>query len=150
MAMLTRRHTLALLGLPALQARAQNPPEPLLIVAGPAFPLPELTRSQAVAYFTGRLRNLPGGEPVQPLDLPLSHPARERFYRLLTGLGLAQMNSYWSRLAFSGQMQPPQVAASEAELARLLRANPRALGYLPRLPEDGGLRSLLVVRPADA
>lgn len=149
--MLTRRQTLsALLPLPAAHARAQAVAEGVLLVASSACPLQELTRSQAVAYFTGRLRNLPSGEPVQPLDLPLSHPARERFYKLLTGLGLAQMNSYWSRLAFSGQMQPPQVAASEVELVRLLRANPRALGYLPRLPDEGGLRTLLAVKPADA
>lgn len=146
--MLTRRQSLCALLWPAASvAAAQSVAESVVIVAGAACPLQTLSRSQAVAYFTGRLRTLPGGEPVQPLDLPLDHPARERFYRLLTGLGLAQINSYWSRLAFSGQMQPPQVAASEAELVRLLRANPRALGYLPRSPDDERLRTLLVLKP---
>lgn len=149
--MLKRRQTLsALLLLPLVDAGAQTPADAMFIVAGSGWPVPEMTRSQAVGYFTGRLRTLPGGEAVQPLDLPLSHPARERFYKLLTGLGLAQMNSYWSRLAFSGQMQPPQLAASETEMIRLLRANPRSLGYLPRLPDDSGLRMLLTVKPADA
>lgn len=142
----TRRQSLCALLCPAAPlALAQD--DSLVIVVGAPCPLQALTRSQAVAYFTGRLRTLPGGEPAQPLDLPLDHPARERFYRLLTGLGLAQMNSYWSRLAFSGQMQPPQVVAGEAELVRLLRASPRALGYLPRPPDDERLRTLLVVKP---
>lgn len=146
--MLTRRQSLCALLCPlAPLAAAQPAGDSVVIVAGAPCPLQTLTRSQAVAYFTGRLRTLPGGEPAQPLDLPLDHPARERFYKLLTGLGLAQMNSYWSRLAFSGQMQPPQVAASEAELVRLLRASPRALGYLPRPPDDERLRTLLVVKP---
>lgn len=122
----------------------------IVVAVGAGSVLQTLSRSQAVAYFTGRLRALPSGETAQPLDLPASHPARERFYRLLTGLGPAQMNSYWSRLAFSGQMQPPQVADNEAALIRLLRENPRALGYLARPPDDERLRVLITLRDAPA
>lgn len=118
--------------------------EPIIAVAA-ASPLSTLSRAQAVAYFTGRQRALPTGEPVQPLDLPAAHPLRERFYRLLTGLGPAQMNSYWARLSFSGQMQPPQVVDTEAAMLRSLRDNPCAIGYLPRLPEGERLRVLLVL-----
>ena len=118
--------------------------DPVVVVAANS-PLPTLSRSQAVGYFTGRLRNLPGGEPVQPLDLPTTHPLRERFYRLLTGLGPAQMNSYWARLSFSGQMQPPLVIDTEALMLRSLRDNPRAIGYSAKPPEDERLRVLLVL-----
>lgn len=117
-----------------------------VLVAAESSPLSGLSTAQAIGYFTGRQRTLPSGEPVQPLDLPAEHPLRERFYRLLTGLGPAQMNSYWARLRFSGQMQPPQVVDSEAAMLRQLRDNPRALGYLSRPPEDERLRVLLVLR----
>lgn len=120
-------------------------PEPLVIVAA-GSPLRELQQAQVVAYFTGRQRALPNGEPVQPLDLPPEHPLRERFYRLLTGYNAAQMNSYWARLSFSGQMRPPLVMPSEAAMQRQLRENPRAIGYLARVPEDAGLRVLLALR----
>lgn len=133
--------------LPATQnAWAADPAvaDPVVVVAA-GSPLPTLSRSQAVGYFTGRMRNLPGGELVQPLDLPTSHPLRERVYRLLTGLGPAQMNSYWARLSFSGQMQPPQVVDTEAVMLRSLRDNPRAIGYLAKPPEDDRLRVLLVL-----
>jgi hypothetical protein len=147
--MASRRQLLLLpLALPAALAGAADAGD-IVVVAGVASVLQPLTRSQAVGYFTGRLRALPSGEAAQPLDLPASHPVRERFYRLLTGLGPAQMNSYWSRLAFSGQMQPPQVVDGEPAMARLLRDNPRTLGYLARLPDDERLRVLLVLRNAD-
>lgn len=123
--------------------------EPVVVVAA-ASPLPVLTRGQAVGYFTGRQRSLPNGEPVLPLDLPANHPLRERFYRLLTGLGPAQMNSYWARLRFSGQMQPPQVVDNEVAMLRTLRDNPRALGYLAKPPDDERLRVLLVLQPNSA
>ena len=106
-----------------------------------------LSRSQAIAYFTGRLRALPNGEPLQPLDLPSSHPARATFYRLLTGMSPAQINSYWARLVFSGQIQPAQVVESDAAMARALLDNPRAIGYLVKLPDDSRLRVVLTLKP---
>lgn len=145
-----QRRTLLLLPcawtLAAPGARAAEPTggEPVVVVAA-ASPLQALTRAQAVGYFTGRQRALPTGEPAQPLDLPANHPLRERFYRLLTGLGPAQMNSYWARLSFSGQMQPPLVVDTEAAMLRSLRDNPRAIGYLAKPPEDERLRVLLVL-----
>ena len=144
--MLSRRPLL--IGLAALAGtplHAAETGEPVIVVASNS-PLPGLNPAQAVGYFTGRQRLLPNGEAAQPLDLPVDHPLRERFYRLLTGFGPAQMNSYWARLRFSGQMQPPQVVDSEASMLRQLRDNPRALGYLGRVPEDERLRVLLVLR----
>lgn len=119
--------------------------EPLVIVSA-GSPLRELQQAQVVAYFTGRQRALPNGEPAQPLDLPPEHPLRDRFYRLLTGYNAAQMNSYWARLSFSGQMRPPLVVESEAAMVRQLRENPRSLGYLSRAPDDAQLRVLLTLR----
>jgi ABC-type phosphate transport system substrate-binding protein len=107
-----------------------------------------LTRQEAVAYFTGRTATWPGGEQVQPLDLPLDHPARETFYRLLTGMSLAQINSYWARLVFSGQIQPPRVVGSEAAMADALRNNPNAVGYLVNRADEAPLRVVLVLKPA--
>jgi hypothetical protein len=121
-----------------------------VVVVGTSSPLQPLSVAQCVGYFTGRQRTLPNGEAVQPHDLPPEHPLRERFYRLLTGLGPAQMNSYWARLRFSGQMQPPTVVDSEAAMLRVLRDNPRAIGYLSRLPDDERLRVLLVLRATGA
>jgi len=147
-----RRTLLLLPGLLPL-ARSAWPAEPAaepVVVVAAASPLQALTRAQAVGYFTGRQRALPTGEPVQPLDLPPTHPLRERFYRLLTGLGPAQMNSYWARLSFSGQMQPPLVVDTEAAMLRSLRDNPRAIGYLAKPPEDERLRVLLVLSAPSA
>ncbi len=141
-----RRHLLLPLLTATTSLRAADVEPDAVLVVSTASPLATLTRNQAVAFFTGRVRTLPGGEPVQPLDLPINHPLRERFYRTLTGLGPAQMNSYWARLSFSGQMQPPQVVDSELAMRRALRDNPRAIGYLAKEPDDPTLRVLLVLR----
>jgi hypothetical protein len=122
--------------------------EEVSLVVAQGSSVQTLAKSQAVGYFTGRLRTLPNGEAVQPLDLPPDHPARATFYRLLTGMSLAQINSYWARLVFSGQIQPPQVVDSEAAMAKALRSNPRAIGYVVDTAEDGKLRVVLTLREA--
>ena len=147
--LLNRRHCLMSAAAWPLAGWANADASPVVVV-GAANPLQPLSATQCVGYFTGRQRTLPNGEPVQPHDLPADHPLRERFYRLLTGLGPAQMNSYWARLRFSGQMQPPTVVDSEAAMLRVLRDNPRAIGYLGRMPEDERLRVLLVLRATGA
>ena len=147
--MLRRHLLLPLCAAPMGLWAAEVDADPVVVVAA-VSPLPALSRNQAVAFFTGRVRTLPSGEPVQPLDLPPDHPLRVRFYRQLTGLGPAQMNSYWARLSFSGQMQPPQVVDSEAAVQRALRDNPRALGYLSKEPDDPRLRVLLVLHATSA
>jgi hypothetical protein len=149
--MVLRRRTLLPLLMPTLPLAARAAEgEEVLVVVGTASTVQQLSRSQALGLFTGRIRALPSGEPLQALDLPPGHPARDRFYRLLTGLGPAQMNSYWARLSFSGQMQPPQVMDSEAALVRRLREQPQCVGYLAQIPADERLRVLLTLRPADA
>jgi hypothetical protein len=135
---------LALLG-GNLAAQAAEPVDIQILVSRRSV-INTLTRQEAVAYFTGRTTTLPNGEPVQPLDLPLADPARETFYRLLTGMSVTQINSYWARLVFSGQIQPPRVVASEAAMADALRNNPNAVGYLVNRADEAPLRVVLVLR----
>lgn len=132
--------------LAGLAASAPAAADDITIMVAQGSSVQTLAKAQAVAYFTGRLRALPNGEPVQPLDLPPNHPARATFYRLLTGMSPAQINSYWARLVFSGQIQPPQVVDSEAAMARALRDNPRAIGYVVQTADDGRLRVVLTLR----
>lgn len=101
-----------------------------------------------LSLYMGRTQTLPSGEAVAVFDLPRDHPIREAFYAALTGMSSAQVNSYWSRLIFTGRTLPPPVVPSEQSMIEQLRRNPGAIGYLPRVPNDSGLRPLLVLRSA--
>ncbi len=95
----------ALLALAALPAHAD-----ISTVVNVAHPQRSLTHKQALDLFMGRSRVFANGEPALLLDLPRDSPVRAAFYLALTGLPPAQVNSYWSRLMFSGQVLPPQGA----------------------------------------
>ena len=128
---------------------AANPIRPAIyLVVNTGSPVVSLTRKEALDLFTGRTRALQGGGFAQLFDLPRDSEQRALFYRTLTGRSMAQINSYWSRLMFSGQVLPPQPLASEQAMVDSLGANPHAVGYLTEHPTDRRLRIVLVLQAA--
>ena len=120
------------------------------VVVHAGNPQRSLTQKEAVDLFMGRSRAFANGEFALIFDLPRDNARRAAFYQALTGMGVAQVNSYWSRLMFSGQSVPPQALADEAAMVGMLRRNPGALGWLNREPTEPGLRSVLVIKEAAA
>ena len=129
----------------ALPARAD-----FYIVVHASNPQRALTQKEAVDLFMGRSRAFANGDFALIFDLPRDNPRRAAFYQSLTGMSVAQVNSYWSRLMFSGQSVPPQSLPDEAAMAGILRRNPSALGWLSKEPSDAGLRTVLVIKEASA
>lgn len=132
-----------LLSSPALafrEARAE-----IYLVVNASSPIRTISRKEAIDLFTGRTRVLRDGGATQLFDLPRDSRQRASFYQSLTGKSLAQINSYWSRLMFSGQTLPPQPLSSEQAMVESLRANANGLGYLTTRPTDDDLRTVLVL-----
>jgi hypothetical protein len=125
----------------AMPARAD-----FYIVVHAGNPQRALTQKEAVDLFMGRSRAFANGDFALMFDLPRDHPRRAAFYQALTGMSVAQVNSYWSRLMFSGQSVPPQALPDEGAMASILRRNPSALGWLSKEPADPGLRTVLVIK----
>lgn len=152
--MLRRRHLLG--ALPAITgasllsfraAQASQPGSTVHVVVNAANPVRALSQRDVVQLFTGRVRDFPGGERAQPLDQGRDSAAREAFYLALTGMDLPRINSYWARLLFSGQVQPPiEVAGGHAGMLAAVRRDATAIGYLLQDPADApGVRVLLSV-----
>lgn len=120
------------------------------VVVNAANPERNLSAKEAIALYMGRSRAFTNGEVALILDLPRDDPRRAAFYQALTGMTVAQVNSYWSRLMFSGQSVPPQALPDETAMLAALRRNPGALGWLSREPADPALRTVLVIKEAAA
>ncbi len=142
------RSLLSMLGAAALLGGALPARADFYIVVHASNPQRSLTQKEAVDLFMGRTRAFANGDFALIFDLPRDNPNRAAFYKALTGMTVAQVNSYWSRLMFSGQSVPPQALADEAAMAGMLRRNPGALGWLSREPTEPGLRAVLVIKEA--
>jgi hypothetical protein len=116
------------------------------IVVQASNPQPALSQKQVIDLFMGRSRAFGNGDFALIFDLPRDSPTRVAFYRSLTGMTLAQVNSYWSRLMFSGQSMPPQSLPDEATMIAIVKRNPNAVGWLSHEPTDKQLRTLLVIK----
>ena len=116
------------------------------IVVRVGNPQQVLTQKEAVDLFMGRSRAFANGDFALVFDLPRDSPTRAAFYRSLTGMSLAQVNSYWSRLMFSGQSMPPQSLPNEATVINIVKRNPNAIGWLSSEPTDKQLRTLLIIK----
>ncbi len=136
------RHLLAL----AVAALAPLAHADFYLIVQAANPQPVLTQREAVGIFMGRNRAFHNGEVAQVYDLPRDSAQRAEFYQRLTGMGPAQINSYWARLMFSGQTMPPYAVQDEAAMLAMVKSNANAIGWVRKEPSDKALRVLLVLK----
>ena len=136
------RHLLAL----AVAALAPLAHADFYLIVQAANPKPALTPREAVGMFMGRNRAFHSGAVAQVYDLPRDSTQRAEFYQRLTGMGPAQINSYWARLMFSGQTMPPYAVQDEAAMVAVVKSNANAIGWVRKEPNDKALRVLLVLK----
>lgn len=118
----------------------------IYVIVNPSNNLKPLTHKEAVDLFMGRTRLFPNGDYVLACDLPRDHLVRAAFYQSLTGMTQAQLNSYWSRLMFTGQVMPPQTLSTEATVIDMVKRNPGAIGYVGVDPIDKGVRVVMTIK----
>ncbi|GHU38191.1 hypothetical protein AGMMS50256_37140 [Betaproteobacteria bacterium] len=106
--------------------------ESIVVVVNPGSGVESLNRNEVINIFLGGFRRFSSGITAIPIDLPHSDPVREEFYRRLVGKTPSEINTYWSRLIFSGKTRPPAKAES-VEIARaMVLESVGAITYLER------------------
>ncbi len=118
---------------------------PLYIIVNVANPATEFSRKDVIGLYMGRIHAFANGDRVVTLDLPRESETRVRFYKLLTGMSPAQINTYWARLIFTGQTSAPQPQADETAMLEGVRHNPAAIGYLSSTPASSDVRVVFVL-----
>lgn len=115
------------------------------VIVHAANPTKALVQKEVTDLYMGRARAFPNGDFALVFDLPRDHAVRDAYYQQLVGMTPAQVNSYWSRLMFTGQTMPPQPLPNEAAVIDMVRRNPSAIGYVGHEPADHGVRVVLTL-----
>lgn len=120
----------------------------LLLIVHPDNPIQELSRKQASDLYFGRVTAIPGenrtASPALILyDQPSDSPSREQFYRALNGMPLSQVNAYWARLRFSGDVMPPHALPDYRAVIEAVRRNPKGVGYIDAASINDSVRVVL-------
>lgn len=120
----------------------------VVVVTRRDSPLHELSAKQVSDLYLGRIRGLPDGQAVIVIDRALDSNLRRHFFQLLNGMSLKQINAYWARLQFSGQVLPPPRFPDAGALIKTIQSSPAAIGYLDPAEVDDSVRVLLHLRDA--
>jgi hypothetical protein len=120
---------------PAAEVRAE-----LVVVVNARCGVAAMTRNEVINIFFGRNRQYFNGNEAQPVDLSDTHPDRLRFYGLLVGKDLSEINAYWSRQVFSGRMQPPVRVGSAEEVLKWVVSHPGGIGFVDLAKADARVR----------
>ena len=114
----------------------------LVIIVNPGSGVERLSREEVTAIFMGRTKKLPSGITALPID-QIASGDKPKFYKELVNKELAEVNSYWARLIFSGQGSPPRQADNAAEVIEIVSGNKGAIGYVPRNAADKRVKVIL-------
>ncbi|MBS1145370.1 MAG: hypothetical protein H6R14_2776 [Proteobacteria bacterium] len=131
-----------LLILSAAQAWAE-----IVVVVNARCGVAAMTRNEVINIFFGRNRQYFNGVEAQPVDLTDANPERARFYSLLVGKDLSEINAYWSRQVFSGRAQPPVKVGSAEEVIKWVVSHPGGIGFVDLSKADARVRVVYELAP---
>lgn len=122
----------------------------LAIIVNASNQSADITAEEVASIFLGKSRNLPDGTKVIPIDQIEGELPRTEFYNKVVQKSQTQLNSYWSRLIFSGKGQPPFAVSSDTEVLEFIASNPNMIGYVDVSALESGavsdIKVLLTIR----
>ena len=127
---------------PAAEVRAE-----LVVVVNARSGVAAMTRNEVINIFFGRNRQYFNGIEAQPVDLADTHADRRRFYSMLVGKDLSDINAYWSRQVFSGRMQPPAKVNSTEDVLKWVVSHPGGIGFVDLSKADARVRVVYELTP---
>jgi len=102
----------------------------LVVIANPQMPVTSLSQEEISRIFLGKRQFLANGAKVIPVDQAPGETSRTKFYSDVIRKTDVEMKSYWSRVIFTGQGNPPQQESNDKAVKDLVAKNNDYLGYI--------------------
>lgn len=90
--------------------------------------------------FQGKVSSFPNDEEAIAVDLKKGSDVRDEFGETFLGKTPSQLNTYWSRLIFTGRAKPNQEVDSATEMKKIIAKNPNMIGYIDAKDVDNTVR----------
>lgn len=101
-----------------------------------------LINEQDIArIFLGKQAEFPGGGNAIPISLPENSEVTKSFITSVLKKTPPQLKSYWAKLVFTGQGDPPETLPSDKAVVDLVSSNENYIGFV----SDGSHGPLRVV-----
>lgn len=104
----------------------------------------ELSKDEIAQIYLKQRRFWRDGSPIVPINREAGSVLRQRFSRAVFGEQARHHELYWNRQYFKGVL-PPATLASDDAVARFVRLERNAIGYLALERVGEGLRVLFTI-----
>lgn len=89
-----------------------------------------LTQSEVKQLFLKQNKYFPGGNVALPLDQRPTQKIKRSFYQSVARMNSSQWLAYWSKLVFTGKMNPPRLLGDDQDVLKLVASDPQFIGYI--------------------
>jgi ABC-type phosphate transport system substrate-binding protein len=104
----------------------------IVVVMSAKSNITNLSKETVAAIFLDKISTLSDGNQAVPIEQNEDQEAYKEFHRIVTEKSGSQLNAYWAKMIFSGKGNPPRVVANNAEVLKIIAANPMMIGYLEK------------------
>lgn len=112
----------------------------LAVIVNAKNPVKALATDELEAIFKALRRNWPGGQRIQPFNLPPRHPLRIAFDRAALHMEGDTVARYWIDQRVRGGQQPPTQVPDSKLMLRVVSSLSGAVGYVPTSEVSGGVK----------
>lgn len=112
----------------------------MVVVVNPKASVSTLTADAVAQFYLGK------SSAMNPIDQAESTAIRGDFYKKVAGKEPAQAKALWAKLIFTGKATAPAEAPGNAEVKKLVAADPKAIGYIDKSAVDGSVKVVLTVQ----
>ena len=117
----------------------------ILVVVHPDEKINTISPAYVVNIFLGKVKTLPNGKIIIPIDQRRESETRSLFYKRLANKNENQLNAYWARQVFTGKGQPPSQVQNSEAIKLLVSDNPSMIGYIESKVLDDSVKVILTI-----
>lgn len=117
----------------------------IAVIVSPNNTTETITTIQAANIFLGKVKTMPNGKLIIPIDQSRKSKVRDSFYLKLVNKNPNQLNAYWARQVFTGKSQPPNQVEDDNEVKLLIADNPSMVGYISSDQVDSSIKVILTI-----
>jgi ABC-type phosphate transport system substrate-binding protein len=105
----------------------------IAVIVHPNNPVRALSNREVSDLYLGRARSFVVDDQIilaSIFEQQADSPLRQHFFRVLNGMSQNQLNAYWARLRFSGEVLPPVSLSDSRLVLDAVSRNRGGIGYI--------------------
>jgi len=102
----------------------------IVVIVNPESKVLNLNSDYAKMIFMKKIKALPNGEVLIPLDQNSETDIYNTFYKSVANKSKSRMNQYWAKRVFTGKGEAPEELGSDEEVIRRVMNSLDAVGYI--------------------